>query len=233
MWTSVYKEGEINPPWRRWCFYWVSQILFILSNLTFPLSVGQFILYLWFGSRRRFRQSTSRKPPKNNSTLPQYSCAVSSPTSSTGYGQNDCSCNQQQFTFWMVPLSPSLHIKIFFKWLNFFSLFILFLVAWRWFKLMWHVTCLKLEARTPLKLEPGGDRLTGGPSGQMHYLVCACCPSVEAGTTLNPSPVLPAQRFLSCHLHLCGTNQMRERKAYFWKFHPCLFIYNRNSDTLW
>lgn len=173
MWTSVYKEGEINPPWRRWCFYWVSQILFILSNLTFPLSVGQFILYLWFGSRRRFRQSTSRKPPKNNSTLPQYSCAVSSPTSSTGYGQNDCSCNQQQFTFWMVPLSPSLHIKIFFKWLNFFSLFILFLVAWRWFKLMCTCNMSQIRGQDPFKIRTWWGQANRRPRWT-NALSCMC-----------------------------------------------------------
>lgn len=122
MWTLEYREGEISSPWRRWCFYWVSQILFVLSNLKFLLSVGQFILSLWFGSRRRLKQSTSRKtsPPRNNRTLSQYSCAVSSPTSFIGHGRNDCSYHQQQFTFRMMPLSPFLHIKIFFKWLNFF-----------------------------------------------------------------------------------------------------------------
>lgn len=155
MWTSEYREGEISSPWRRWCSYWVSQILFVLSNLKFLLSVGQFILSLWFGSRRRLKQSTSRKtsPPRNNRTLSQYSCAVSSPTSFIGRGRNDCSYHQQQFTFRMMPLSPFLHIKIFFKWLNFFPLFTLFLIAWQWFKLVWQVTWLKLEeGQSPFKI---------------------------------------------------------------------------------
>lgn len=77
MWIQEYRGGETNSPWRGWYFYWVPMIDLVLPNHKSPFSVGQFILSLWFGARRRrSRQITSRKTSPQETTEPSVNIHV-------------------------------------------------------------------------------------------------------------------------------------------------------------